>query len=204
MAPGSVMTSRLSACGGSGYPTNQQLLVDPDNNDNPTTGTETAGAYLYKWDHDNSGDEWHAPMNLPFALDWNAAEVLPALSINPYSTGQRCTCNYYPISPTWAQEVIDWLSLTQSGTYGSYDSYPMVLGNISEFKIRCGGVDYAYDTLIDARILLWTADNDLHAAITLDMSSTNDDSAIESKLALANPSKWSDDNFYVSIKLKEA
>lgn len=196
------VVSRMSAAGGSGYPYNQVLYIDPDNNDNPTTGTETAGAYLYKWDHDNSGDEWHAPMNTPFQLDWNAAENLPTFHVQPFSTGARLTVGYYPVSPQWCQDAIASLGLTQSGTLGSYDKYPLAVGNFAEYSVNCGGVQYNLDTLVSASLLLWTADNDLHAAIFVDMTNTADDSSLESALAAANPDLWSTNNFYVAIKLK--
>lgn len=194
------VVSRMSAAGSSGYPTNQPLLIDPDNDDNPTTGTETAGAYLYKWQHDNSGDEWHYPMNLPFELDWNAAENQPFFSVAPYSTGCRVIVQIMPVSPAWAQAVIAAKGYSQSGTLLQYDKYP-VGANDFECKVSCDGETLTMATDNGSMILLWTADNDLHAAVYTDMYTTDDDSTLETNLAATNPGLWSTNDFYVSLQL---
>lgn len=193
------MGARLMSAGGeSGYPTNQPLTFDPGDSDNPTTGTETAGAYLYKWNHDNSGDEWYDDLNLPFQLDWESGENQPFISVAPYSTGCRVIIQMMPVSPAWAQAVIDAYSLSQSGTLGNYDKYPCTI----DVEIECDGVELEMDTEVGPNsILLWTADNDAYAVIYTDSYTLDDDSSLETKLAAANPGQWGTDDFEIRAQV---
>lgn len=197
------VVSRMSAGGGSGYPYNQEWTIDPDDNDNPTTGTETAGAYLYKWQHDNSGDEWHKEMNQPIdTLDWEANETVPFFSVAPYSTGARVIVQMFPVPVLWATDLIAQFGISQSGTIGNFDRYPLAGHGTATLEITCDGETLAMDTFNDIAVGLWTADNDLHAMLYYDGYTTDDDSTLETKLAATNPGLWSTNGFEILVQFE--